>query len=123
MPTKQMPTKGTAHSTPTQAGSNQDTPMREAKSKGFQHASRLRTRLDKGQDRAGPHATPSTDTTKRLDILKTLMEDMAECTCPELRDMLEHEHGIHVSRMTVYRDVTEKLGLEFKLARAVPGKV
>ena len=38
MPTKQSPTKGTAHSTPTKAkkpGSDQVTPIREAKGKGF----------------------------------------------------------------------------------------
>ena len=158
MPTKQSPTKGTAHSTPTKAKkptSDQVTPIREAKGKGFfkpeatamvrevltnepsdakaaarlgvnrSTAYRLRKRLEKDLPLITPQVRtppPSPDTQKRVQILKGLIEEHEACTCPELRDMLEHEHGIVVERTTVYRDVTEKLGLEFKLARAVPAK-
>jgi len=32
-----------------------------------------------------------------VEILKDLIEEHEACTCPELRDMLEHEHGIVVA--------------------------
>jgi hypothetical protein len=32
-----------------------------------------------------------------VEILKDLIEEHEACTCPELHDMLEHEHGIVVT--------------------------
>ena len=86
---------------------------------------RYRRRINNGEDPITPQKRtppPSPDTTKRLDLIKDIISKQDDITCTEIRDVLEHDHGIDVNRSTVYRDVKEQLGMVFKEARQVPAK-
>lgn len=65
---------------------------------------------------------PSPDTESRLKLIREMFTKDVDLTCVEIRDKLEHDHGIVVSRITVFRDVTEKLGKRFAQVRMVPAK-